>query len=116
MSSRQTRSKLQSWLVIAAILATATPRYAHAGIDEASSAARFWTKNGNAIRWYENAVHSNEDHTILCFDGQIMADQDAVPFRNLQQGGTFVVRSAGGTVKSAIMLANILNEKNATVV
>src|SRR5215510_1313113 len=58
----------------------------------------------------------SKDRTVLCFDGQIRADQDPKLFHELKQDGFFVMRSPGGYAYPSMLLANILREKNATVI
>jgi len=60
--------------------------------------------------------HINDDKTILCYDGDIYADQDLSVMHELRDGGIFVIRSRGGIPASAIKIANILESKMATVV
>jgi hypothetical protein len=61
-------------------------------------------------------VSLRKDGTILCFDGPIRADQSPKLFHELKQDGFFVMRSPGGYGYSSMLLANILREKNATVI
>ena len=58
----------------------------------------------------------SDDQTVLCFDGEIMFDQDFSPVRKLKENGVFVIRSPGGSVEAAIALARLLNERHAIVV
>jgi len=57
-----------------------------------------------------------KDRTVLCFDGQIRADQDPKLFHELKPDGFLVMRSPGGYAYPSMLLANILREKNATVI
>jgi hypothetical protein len=65
---------------------------------------------------HSNATALSQDKTILCFDGRIEIEQDTAPFDGLMQGGLFVVRSGGGYAPTAIRLANLLRDRDATVV
>lgn len=56
------------------------------------------------------------DGQILCFDGAVVKDIDVSLARSLKEGGLFVVRSPGGNGASAIVLANLIHERRATVV
>jgi hypothetical protein len=58
----------------------------------------------------------SEDRSILCFDGMIRRDLDLAPLHQLTNDGLFVVRSIGGDIFLAMKIADILWEKNATVV
>lgn len=82
---------------------------AHCGFEELSAAVTY-------CRSHPKIVKLKEDQSVLCFDGPILKEQDDALFRQLSQGGLFVVRSAGGNVQAAIRLANILRDKEATVV
>jgi len=56
------------------------------------------------------------DKRILCFDGQILPRQNISLANGLEQDGLFVVRSPGGDIAAAIILADLLRERRATVV
>jgi hypothetical protein len=56
------------------------------------------------------------ERRILCFDGAISPGQDISLAKSLGAKGLFVVRSPGGDVTSAIALADLLQDKHATVV
>jgi hypothetical protein len=56
------------------------------------------------------------DQSILCFDGWIATGQDLSSVENLKENGLFVVRSFGGSIKTAIALAGLLRDRHATVV
>jgi hypothetical protein len=58
----------------------------------------------------------SDDRRILCFDGEIIDDQDLSSVRNLKDNGLFVVRSAGGSAETAIALANLLHDRHAIIV
>src|SRR5262249_40236355 len=60
------------------------------------------------------ALSANSD--ILCFDGYVSAMQDLSLARKLQTGGLFVVRGYGGDDVQTMALADLLAERNATVV
>ena len=63
----------------------------------------------------QNAIKRSPDGNVLCFDGRIRnVPLDEV--RKLNNGGTFVARSQGGSLVVAMLIADILKEKNATVV
>jgi hypothetical protein len=57
-----------------------------------------------------------DDHRVLCYDGIVSADLNWANFHNLENDGFFVVRSMGGNLLVAMAAANILLQKNATVV
>lgn len=82
---------------------------AHSASDEISSVANHCLDNKNSIKL-------SQDRTVLCFDGKIRPDRDISAFHELKQDGFFVVRSTGGHGLTAMKLANILREKNATVI
>jgi len=67
-------------------------------------------------RQFSDSIKLSDDTTILCFDGDIRRDLDVEQFRRLGQNGLAVVRSSGGYLILAIIIANILMEKNATVI
>jgi hypothetical protein len=69
-----------------------------------------------ANQCWPNSVSLQKDRTILCFDGPIGAEQNPGVFHELKQDGFFVMRSPGGHAYSSMLLANILREKNATVI
>jgi hypothetical protein len=56
------------------------------------------------------------DGQVLCFDGVVEDDLDVSPARNLRDNGLFVVRSPGGSSRSAMVLSEIVGERHATVV
>jgi hypothetical protein len=58
----------------------------------------------------------SDDGSVLCFDGPIDLDLDLTPLSGLQRDGFFVVRSPGGYNEKAMTMADMLAEKNATVV
>lgn len=67
-------------------------------------------------RHFAGLVGLNEDKTILCFDGKITPGQEFASIPNLTDGGMFVIRSSGGSVRTAMEIANVLQDKNALVV
>lgn len=67
-------------------------------------------------REHRGLIHLRDDAAVLCFDGPIVKDQDDAAFHALKERGLFVVRSPGGYSPAAIRMANILREKEATVV
>jgi hypothetical protein len=56
------------------------------------------------------------DQRVLCFDGLLAPEVDISPANRLRPNGLFVIRSPGGDISVATALADILREKNATVV
>jgi hypothetical protein len=58
----------------------------------------------------------SDDQSILCFDGEIVDDQDLSSVKNLKENGLFVVRSPGGSPVTAIALANLVRDRRAIVV
>lgn len=58
----------------------------------------------------------SEDESIVCFDGVFEKDLDLQPLYPLKNDGTFVIRSVGGDIITAMMVAEILRQKNATIV
>jgi hypothetical protein len=68
--------------------------------------------------WYRwRAVQSfKEDRTTLCFDGRISDEVDLTVFHQLQPRGIAVVRSADGNDHVAMAIADLLWEKDVTVV
>jgi hypothetical protein len=56
------------------------------------------------------------DGKILCFDGWITRGEDMSPAERLDEKGLFVVRSYGGSVMTAMTLADLLRDRHATVV
>lgn len=56
------------------------------------------------------------DKLVLCLDGMIDNPIDPWTVHDLAQGGLFVVRSAGGKIRTAIQLADLLLSKQATVI
>jgi hypothetical protein len=65
---------------------------------------------------YRQTVHLSDDRKILCFEGHIKQDLDMGPFRQLEDGGLFVIRSTGGHFATAMEMSDLLRDKNATVV
>jgi hypothetical protein len=63
-----------------------------------------------------DAIKLSLDNDVLCFDGGIEKNAPLGEIRKLNSGGTFVARSQGGNVVVAMLIADILLEKNATVV
>ena len=56
------------------------------------------------------------DKRVLCFDGVLSPELDVSLAAGLRQNGLFVVRSPGGEILSAATLADLLRDRNATVV
>lgn len=65
---------------------------------------------------FEQAGRLNDDRTILCFDGNIPYYLDLTPVLRLKTGGIAVVRSVGGAPGMAMNIADVLWEKDATLV
>ena len=65
---------------------------------------------------HRNGAWLSADKNVLCFDGEITLETPLKPFRVLNSGGTLVVRCRGGLTVVAMQIADILLEKNATVV
>src|SRR5215831_12847376 len=63
---------------------------------------------------YPQKIHLSDDRKTLCFDSRINLDLDLDPFRRLDDGGLFVVRSPGGYFPPAIAMSDLLLAKNAT--
>jgi hypothetical protein len=57
-----------------------------------------------------------EDKSFLCFDGDVLEDQDYSKVDSLQPGGVFVVRSQGGYGFEALKIATVLERKKAVAV
>jgi hypothetical protein len=77
--------------------------------DQSAAAARYCAQ-------YNNTITLSEDYNILCLDGRIGKDLDESIFNRMNHGGFFVIRSDGGNIISAMKIANILLEKDATTV
>ena len=56
------------------------------------------------------------DKNVLCFDGAILRDQDIPLVESLSEDGLFVVRSFGGDRFGAVILAEAIRQRHATVV
>ncbi len=56
------------------------------------------------------------DRRILCLDGVLSPGQDISLVESLGANGLFVVRSAGGDIRSAMVIADLLGDRHATVV
>jgi len=68
-----------------------------------------------ACRPHGDKIALIREQTVLCFDGPIIPGRNAA-FDELKQDGVLVVRSTGGFAPEAMRLANILRDKNATVI
>jgi hypothetical protein len=66
--------------------------------------------------WSATSIHLSDDHSVLCFDGQLTKELDISRVHELIDGGLFVIRSPGGYVSVATKIANILKSKAATIV
>jgi hypothetical protein len=62
---------------------------------------------------WNSASILNDD--VLCFDGPI-EPKDLPLFRNLKAGGYVVMRSPGGSARTAMLLSDVLREKDALVI
>lgn len=58
----------------------------------------------------------DEPTKVVCFDGQILSDEDVSYIQQLPEHGLFVVRSPGGRLGGAEKIAKVLREKHADVV
>jgi hypothetical protein len=58
----------------------------------------------------------SRDKRLLCFDGDIERNMDISEARGLAKAGTFVVRSMGGSGRTALALAELLREREVIVV
>jgi hypothetical protein len=67
-------------------------------------------------RTFKGKVSLSPDKSILCYDGAVPFLMDLTPFHTLSDGGIFVVRSPGGNAVSSAKAANLLRDKQATVV
>jgi hypothetical protein len=67
-------------------------------------------------RTFKGKVRLSPDKSILCYDGAVPFSMDLTPFRNLSDGGVFVVRSPGGNAISSVRAANVLRDRQATVI
>jgi hypothetical protein len=74
--------------------------------------ATFLTAN---LSEHNPSIHLSNDKSILCYDGDISANQDTSALEELNNEGIFVVRSRGGIPDSAIKIANILERKAAII-
>jgi hypothetical protein len=80
------------------------------GIRNANAAAETFAYEG-AVEYCRGNVARpialSDDRRIMCFDGWITTGQDLSLVKNLQENGLFVVRSFGGSVRTAIALADV---------
>ena len=66
---------------------------------------------------FENSINLSENRMILCFDGQIRSNPEVEDqFQKLKDHGFLVIRSPGGFFPAAMKMADVLFEKDATVV
>jgi hypothetical protein len=63
-----------------------------------------------------NVSTINDERTVLCFDGVITEDVDLSVFYQLQEQGLVVIRSVGGSTFRAMTIAEILLQKDVSVV
>jgi hypothetical protein len=75
-----------------------------------------WPSPMNAWPSRPNPMALSLDKKILCFNGEITANMDLSPAKDLEKDGLFVVRSPGGSAQSAIELSDLLRDRHATVV
>jgi len=64
----------------------------------------------------KRALAFDLDQRVLCYDGLLTTDVDISQAKSLRPNGLFVVRSRGGDILVASTLADILRQRNATVV
>jgi hypothetical protein len=76
---------------------------------------KVWNALANC-RWQPSAIVLNHDGTVLCFDGPIESNLDLSVFRDLKAGGYVVMRSPGGHARTAMLLSDMLREKDALVI
>jgi hypothetical protein len=111
---RPTRPGSFIHLIVSLLSWSFCPPPAHSGtIDVAALVAACAIRN--AGKPFANAWLAS-DNDVLCFDGRIRPSVPLDDIRKLNSGGTFVARSPGGNVIVAMLIADILKEKNATVV
>lgn len=65
---------------------------------------------------HRNSYYLSEDQSLFCYDGLIRSDIKKDLVHDLKRRGLFVIRSVGGDVATAIDMANILKDKDATIV
>jgi hypothetical protein len=79
-----------------------------------------WARYASAVEFcrgdVERPISLGPDKRILCYDGWLTTGQDVSLAQSLADEGLFVVRSFGGSVATAIGLANVLRDRRATVV
>src|SRR5262252_63180 len=85
------------------------PMLAHAQENPIAKAVSYCRNSSGSIRL-------SDDKAILCFDGAIHPNRDITAIRDLRDDGMFVIRSGGGNVKTAMEIADVLQEKNALVI
>jgi hypothetical protein len=90
-------------------------RAAHA--EEASSERAVYARAVEHCRGrVKRPMALDLDKRVLCFDGEILPEQNFALANGLAQGGLFVVRSFGGYAPPAAKLAEALRERDATIV
>ncbi|WP_315756138.1 MULTISPECIES: hypothetical protein [unclassified Bradyrhizobium] len=104
------------WLVVLAIvLIIVPPGKSHALQGEAD-----WDFYHLTVEYcrgpLQRPIASGPDRRIVCFDGWIDDGMDLSAIQDLQDGGLFVVRSFGGHAVTAMTLARLLQDRQATVV
>lgn len=113
-SCRRTRAR--SWgtsiICFGIALTSATPAIAQDAT--VSRASEYCSKNPAYSA--DQAGHLSEDGMVLCFDGAIRTYLDLTPMLRMKKNGVFVVRSHGGSIGPALVMADLLWERNATVV
>ncbi len=109
MSFRGTLLTLSSFCAL--VVATgAEPARAFTDADRGVYAAAVnFCRTRPAQKFFDEVTH------IVCFDGQIVPNEDVSFIQRLPEHGVFVVRSAGGWREPAERIAMILREKHADV-
>jgi hypothetical protein len=82
---------------------------AHADINSIEGPLRFCSEHVNTLTL-------SEDRNVLCFDGPITSTTNLDDFNRLNDRGVVVARSAGGNIIRSMQIANILLDKDATVI
>jgi hypothetical protein len=85
-------------------------------IEEARSQSDEVEHALDTCRQLPRTITLNDDRTVLCFDGPIEVGMNLSVSHRLKERGTFVMRSPGGYDREAMLLSNILREKDALVI
>jgi hypothetical protein len=78
--------------------------------------SRFYRAAERCLGHLKRPLGFDLDKRVLCFDGLLTPDVDISLAKKLMPNGLFVIRSPGGDLVVAAALADILRERNATVV